>query len=316
VDSDQGRVPGRRAAKKRGRRPSPELPLRSRFPHTYQQALDARDHEVILDLSGGESQLARRLAERRGGRVSRYLQQLEIKELRLRNEAMRDQSADVIDALSGLCPFMGSHTLMRSLEDPNPQRRAKAIYVLDTIALTPRAHVRPHKYEIVEKLLHDLNLDDLDIELIRTQLFTTNPKLERKELAERYNVSRQAVDQRLLKLIRRLAGMYQLDPIRSLVRSIRSRAISFDTYWYLDVRDPMVQFIEFDCRGEFPQPIDVIGFGVWLSQIEVEDPHIEQSMTEPTLANPTHWVRDMRGSLGVSGSPFELAIHPGDEDII
>jgi predicted transcriptional regulator len=176
--------------------------------------------------------------------------------------------------------------------------------------------VRPHKYEIVEKLLYDLNLDDLDIELIRTQLFTTNPKLERKELAERYKVSRQAVDQRLLKLIRRLAGMYQLDPIRSLVRSIRSRAIGGDTFWYLDVRDQIVQFIEFDCRGEFPQPIDLIGFGVWLSQMELEDPYIEQSMTEPALAKPTHWVRDMGGTLGVSGSQFELAIHPGDEVII
>lgn len=312
MDSNQSQVPGRRTPKKRGRRPSLELPLRDRFPHTYQQALDTGNHELSLDLSGGESQLTKRLADRSGGRVSRYLQQLEINELRLRNEAMRDQSADVIDALSGLCPLMGNHTLMQSLEDPDPQRRAKAIYVLDTIALTPRAHMRPHKYEIVEKLLQDLNLDDLDVELVRTQLFTTNPPIERKDLGDRHKVSRQAVDQRLLKVIRRLAGMYQIDPIRSLVKSIRSRAISGDQWWYLDVRDPMIQFIEFDSRGEFPQPIDLIGFGVWLSQMEVDDPYIQQSMTQPTLANPTHWVRDTRGALGVSSSPFELVIHPGD----
>lgn len=313
MQSDQGRAPRRRAPRKRGRRPSPEQLLRDRFPHAYQLALEAGDDQARRDLDAGRSELARRLAERGGGTVSRYLQRLEMTELRLRNEATRDQSADVTDALTGLSLLMGRNTLMEALEDPDPQQRAKAIFVLDSIALTPRAHLKPHRFEIIESLLRDLNLDNLDVELVRTQLFTTNPSVERKDLAERYNVSRQAVDQRLLKLIRRLSAMYEVTSVHSLVKSVVSRAVTSNQSWYFDVRDPLIQFIEYDSHGQFPQPIDVVGFAVWLSQLAIEDPYIQQSMRQPTLANPTHWVRNVHNAVSISGSPFELVIHPGDD---
>lgn len=277
--------------------------LRERFPRLALHATLTRDRELLRQLEHDERSIRRAVATPGSDGSERLIKELEQRERQLEAQA-RDTTADIVYALADLNHGMGRGTLLDLLADPSPQRRAKMYYVLDSISLRPRPELRLHRYEIIANLLAELELDDSDVDVVRYVLYP-HKSISLALIAKRHGVSRQAIEQRLLRNVKRMTHLYErAEPVKHLVHSLLSRQFGHlrapspigDTEeegserWF-DLRDPLIQFVAYGSEGEFPQPIDIIAFGVWLAMRHIPDSTglTEEAFTNPTLGNYPYW---------------------------
>jgi len=239
----------------------------SRFPHLSASThleRDVREDFLMTEREFGEKY--------RRGKQAR-LQEFENAENRIAVQALAahieylDPIVDALQLLVGSAPNL----LEAAQGIPVDVKRAEAIFGLASIDLQRSLVVAEHSLHNITNLLTGLKLDAREgsgVAIFRELICGQDRETSASDIGVRFNLSRQTVSERRLRLLEKLVELRQITAVRSLQDLFAARIRTEGGNNGFSLHDPLVAICRIPNNGPFPTVVDVVLLGLWLASAE------------------------------------------------
>ena len=233
----------------------------SRFPlmsGSSHLALDIREDFLLTEKAFGEKY--RRGTQARLEELQNIENRLAVEHLSLEIEHTRPIT-DLLSMFSG-----SSATLLDAATGvPVDEKKAEIIYALATIRLQRSLEVADYSLSNVQNILKQLDLDDLGVSIFRELICGIDLGESALAIGARHKVSRQTVSERRTRLITKILKLKENSRIMALQTFMSSRMQNEKGIQGFTLLDPVVAISRIPNRSEFPNVVDVVLFGLWLT---------------------------------------------------
>ena len=234
------------------------FPLMSRSSHL---ALDIREDFLLTKKAFGEKY--RRGTQARLEELQNVENRLAVEHLSLEIEHMRPIT-DLLSMFSG-----SSATLLDAASGvPVDEKKAEILYGLATIRLQRSLEVADYSLSNIRNILRQLDLDDLGVSIFRELICGIDIGESALAIGARHKVSRQTVSERRTRLITKILNLRGNSQVMSLQTFMSSRIQNDKGIQGFSLLDPVVAISRVPNRSEFPNVIDVVILGLWLSSAD------------------------------------------------
>ena len=166
---------------------------------------------------------------------------------------MSCSSATLLDAATGV---------------PVDEKKAEIIYALATIRLQRSLELADYSLSNVQNILKQLDLDDLGVSIFRELICGIDLDESALAIGARHKVSRQTVSERRTRLITKILNLRENSQVMSLQTFMSSRIQNDKGIQGFSLLDPVVAISRIPNRSEFPNVVDVVLLGLWLSSAD------------------------------------------------
>ena len=234
------------------------FPLMSRSSHL---ALDIREDFLLTKKAFGEKY--RRGTQARLEELQNVENRLAVEHLSLEIEHMRPIT-DLLSMFSG-----SSATLLDAASGvPVDEKKAEILYGLATIRLQRSLEVADYSLSNIRNILRQLDLDDLGVSIFRELICGIDIGESALAIGARHKVSRQTVSERRTRLITKILNLRGNSQVMSLQTFMSSRIQNDKGIQGFSLLDPIIAISRVPNRSEFPNVIDVVLLGLWLSSAD------------------------------------------------
>ena len=234
------------------------FPLMSRSSHL---ALDIREDFLLTKKAFGEKY--RRGTQARLEELQNVENRLAVEHLSLEIEHMRPIT-DLLSMFSG-----SSATLLDAASGvPVDEKKAEILYGLATIRLQRSLEVADYSLSNIRNILRQLDLDDLGVSIFRELICGIDIGESALAIGARHKVSRQTVSERRTRLVTKILNLRGNSQVMSLQTFMSSRIQNDKGIQGFSLLDPVVAISRVPNRSEFPNVIDVVILGLWLSSAD------------------------------------------------
>ena len=234
------------------------FPLMSRSSHL---ALDIREDFLLTKKAFGERY--RRGTQARLEELQNVENRLAVEHLSLEIEHMRPIT-DLLSMFSG-----SSATLLDAASGvPVDEKKAEILYGLATIRLQRSLEVADYSLSNIRNILRQLDLDDLGVSIFRELICGIDIGESALAIGARHKVSRQTVSERRTRLVTKILNLRGNSQVMSLQTFMSSRIQNDKGIQGFSLLDPVVAIFRVPNRSEFPNVIDVVILGLWLSSAD------------------------------------------------
>ena len=224
-------------------------------------ALDIREDFLLTENAFGEKY--------RRGKQAR-LEELQNVENRLAVEHLSSEIEHMRPITDLLSMFSGSSaTLLDAATGvPVDEKKAEIIYGLATIRLQRSLEVADYSLSNIRNILQQLGLDDLGVSIFRELICGIDIGESALAIGARHKVSRQTVSERRTRLVTKMLNLRENSQVMSLQTFMSSRIKNDRGVQVFSLLDPVVAISRIPNRSEFPNVVDVVLLGLWLSSAD------------------------------------------------
>ena len=231
------------------------FPLMSASPHL---ALDIREDFLLAEKAFGEKY--RRGKQARLEELQNIENRLAVEHLSMEVEHLRPIT-DLLSMFSG-----SSATLLDAASGvPVDEKKAEIIYGLASIRLQRSLEVADYSLSDVQNILTQLDLDELGVSIFRELICGIDTGGSALAIGARHKVSRQTVSERRTRLITKILKLKENSRIMALQTFMSSRMQNEKGIQGFTLLDPVIAISRVPNRSEFPNVVDVVLFGLWLT---------------------------------------------------
>jgi hypothetical protein len=236
----------------------------SRFPlmsGSSHLALDIREDFLLTKKAFGEKY--RRGTQARLEELQNVENRLAVEHLSLEIEHMRPIT-DLLSMFSG-----SSATLLDAASGvPVDEKKAEILYGLATIRLQRSLEVADYSLSNIRNILKQLKLDDLGVSIFRGLICGIDLDESALAIGARHKKSRQTVSERRTRLVAMILNLRENSRVMSLQTFMSSRIQNDKGIQGFSLLDPVVAISRVPNRSEFPNVVDVVLLGLWLSSAD------------------------------------------------
>ena len=236
----------------------------SRFPlmsGSSHLALDIREDFLLTKNAFGEKY--RRGTQARLEELQNIENRLAVEHLSLEIEHMRPIT-DLLSMFSG-----SSATLLDAASGvPVDEKKAEILYGLATIRLQRSLEVADYSLSNIRNILKQLKLDDLGVSIFRGLICGIDLDESALAIGARHKKSRQTVSERRTRLVAMILNLRENSRVMSLQTFMSSRIQNDKGIQGFSLLDPVVAISRVPNRSEFPNVVDVVLLGLWLSSAD------------------------------------------------
>ena len=224
-------------------------------------ALDIREDFLLTENAFGEKY--------RRGKQAR-LEELQNVENRLAVEHLSSEIEHMRPITDLLSMFSGSSaTLLDAATGvPVDEKKAEIIYGLATIRLQRSLEVADYSLSNIRNIMQQLGLDDLGVSIFRELVCGIDIGESALAIGARHKVSRQTVSERRTRLVTKMLNLRGISQVMSLQTFMSSRIQNDKGIQGFSLLDPVIAISRVPNRSEFPNVIDVVLLGLWLSSAD------------------------------------------------
>jgi len=236
--------------------------LREVFPHLWASVSTSAD--VRADLKKTSIELGSALKRGKSIRLAK-LRDLENE---LEVSALKVQLMDHSRISNLLNDLPCKHGSILDVAQIIPSSLVEAETILSLAAVFVGQQVRIDEFDSnkCKKLLDDLNLDEIDVQIFRGQISVSEKKSSIAQIASTFRISRQSVNERRRRLYKKLHNLEATAEFSALNTFLIRRARRTNAKLKFRSEDPIIAIRTVANDSNFATVVDVINTSLWLLQ--------------------------------------------------